>query len=176
MVCIEESLRIEAPVERCFDLARSIDAHVRGAEGSQEQAVGGVTSGLLGPGEFVRWRATHFGVRQYLASKITAFESPRYFQDTMIEGAFQFMQHDHFFESLGPNLTEMRDRFVFTAPLPLLGLLAEWVFGPSFCPRLEPLNEYCAGCYTEEDVRSSLYGRCARAGIAGSGARRFRSA
>ena len=73
-------------------------------------------------------RAKHLGVRQHLTSKITAFDSPRYFQDTMIEGAFKFMQHDHFFKVLAESKTEMTDRFVFAAPLPVLGIIAERLF------------------------------------------------
>ena len=125
MVCLEMTLPIRAPIDRCFDLARSIEVHLLGTERSGEQAVGGVISGLIGPGEYVRWRAKHLGVRQHLASKITAYDRPFYFQDTMIEGAFRSMQHDHHFAVTGPELTEMRDRFCFAAPLPILGSLAE---------------------------------------------------
>ena len=116
---------INAPIERCFDLSRSIEVHLLGTEQTGEQAVGGVTTGLIGLGEFVRWRATHLGVKQHLASRITAYDRPTYFQDTMIEGAFRSMQHDHFFKALAPDRTEMMDRFVFAAPLPVLGLIAE---------------------------------------------------
>ena len=128
MVVIEQSLKIRAPIQRCFDLCRSIEVHLLGTERSGEQAVGGITTGLIGPDEWVRWRAKHLGVRQHLTSKITAFESPRYFQDTMLEGAFKFMQHDHFFEALSGAETEMRDRFRFAAPLPVLGPIAEHLF------------------------------------------------
>jgi ligand-binding SRPBCC domain-containing protein len=128
MVVIEQSIQIAAPMERCFDLARSIEVHLLGTEKSGEQAVGGVTSGLIGANQFVRWRAKHLGVRQHLTSKITAFDRPVYFQDTMIEGAFQFMQHDHYFVTISANCTEMKDRFAFAAPLSLLGLIAERVF------------------------------------------------
>ncbi|MGI4756205.1 MAG: SRPBCC family protein [Janthinobacterium lividum] len=116
---------IEAPIGRCFDLSRSIEVHLLGTEQTGEQAVGGVTHGLIRLGEFVRWRATHLGVKQHLASRITAYDRPIYFQDTMIEGAFRTMQHDHFFNALTPHRTEMRDRFAFAAPLPVLGLIAE---------------------------------------------------
>ena len=125
MVEINLCTIIEAPVERCFDLSRSIEVHLLGTEQTGEKAVGGVTSGLIGMGEFVRWRATHLGVRQHLASKITAYERPTYFQDTMTEGAFRSMQHDHFFRALSSTKTEMTDRFVFAAPMPVLGLMAE---------------------------------------------------
>ena len=99
-----------------------------GTEETGEQAVGGVTTGLIGLTEFVRWRAKHLGIRQHLASKITAYDSPFYFQDTMIEGEFKFMQHDHFFKALSSTSTEMRDHFCFAAPIPVLGLLAERLF------------------------------------------------
>ena len=128
MTVIEQSLRIGAPIQRCFDLCRSIEVHLLGTERTGEQAVGGVTTGLIGQGEWVRWRAKHLGVRQHLTSKITAFESPSYFQDTMLQGAFKFMQHDHFFQAISDNETEMRDRFRFAAPLPILGPIAEGLF------------------------------------------------
>lgn len=125
MVTLDLIVVIEAPIERCFDLSRSIEVHLLGTERTGEQAVDGVTSGLIGEGQFVRWRATHFNVKQHLASKITAYDRPVHFQDTMIEGAFRFMQHDHFFKSLSANVTEMKDHFVFSAPLPILGRIAE---------------------------------------------------
>ena len=128
MVCIEQSMKISAPIQRCFDLSRSIEVHLLGTEQSGEQAVGGLTSGLVGPNQFVRWRAKHLGVRQHLTSKITAFDSPQYFQDTMLEGAFKFMQHDHFFVALSDRETEMKDRFTFAAPLSILGTVAEHLF------------------------------------------------
>lgn len=125
MVELKLSLVIEAPIERCFDLSRSIEVHLLGTEQTQEKAVAGVTTGLIGMGEFVRWRAKHLGVTQHLASKITRYDRPTYFQDTMIEGAFRFMQHDHTFRALAPDRTQMDDFFIFSAPLGLLGLIAE---------------------------------------------------
>jgi hypothetical protein len=43
----------------------------------------------------------------------------------MIEGAFRWMTHDHFFKKLTPEVTEMKDVFCFAAPLGVLGLVAE---------------------------------------------------
>ena len=125
MVQINLNTLIHAPIERCFDLSRSIELHLLGTEQTGEQAVGGVTHGLIGMGEFVRWKARHFGIRQHLASRITAYDRPAYFQDTMIEGVFRSMQHDHFFVAQDANTTEMEDRFVFAAPFSVFGLIAE---------------------------------------------------
>ena len=43
----------------------------------------------------------------------------------MLRGAFKSMQHDHYFRALSPLHTEMRDVFRFSAPLGLVGRLAE---------------------------------------------------
>lgn len=118
---------IEAPRERVFDLARSIDAHQDTAAATGEKAVAGATSGLLGLDEEVTWQARHFGVTQRLRVKMTQFERPLRFQDIMLEGAFPSMKHDHSFQERDGG-TLMRDRFEFFAPLGILGRVAEWLF------------------------------------------------
>ncbi len=130
MVKLEELTVIHAPIERCFDLARSIEVHLAGNGSHGEAVVGneGVTSGLIGMAQRVTWRAKHLGVWQTLTSEITAMERPVHFQDTMVQGAFRFMQHDHFFRFLSSRETEMTDIFCFAAPLPLLGRIAEMIF------------------------------------------------
>jgi ligand-binding SRPBCC domain-containing protein len=111
---------INAPIERCFDLARSIDFHVHSASPTKEQAVGGVTSGLIADGEEVDWKAKHFGVWMNMRVRITAWSPPRYFQDSMVEGPFHSFTHDHNFEVKG-STTLMIDRIVFRSPIPLVG-------------------------------------------------------
>jgi ligand-binding SRPBCC domain-containing protein len=130
MVSLEELTVIHAPIERCFDLARSVEVHLAGNVHSGEAAVAmaGVTSGLIGMAERVTWRAKHFGVWQTLTSEITAMDRPAYFQDKMIRGAFRFMKHDHFFRALSSHETEMKDAFCLEAPLGALGRLAEIAF------------------------------------------------
>ncbi len=127
MVRLEERTVIRAPIERCFDLARSVEVHLAGNVhwGEAAVATGGATSGLIGMGQRVTWRARHFGIRQELTSEITAMNRPEYFQDRMIRGAFRSMSHEHFFQSLSRDETEMRDVFSFAAPLGVLGRLVE---------------------------------------------------
>src|SRR5882762_9835170 len=97
MPVIELETEIEAPVERVFDLARSIDLHAESMSGSRERAIGGVMSGLIEVGETVTWEAVHFGMTQRLTSKITVCDRPRHLQDIMVSGAFSRFTHDHFF-------------------------------------------------------------------------------
>jgi len=127
MPVIRLKTAIAAPVERVFDLARSIDAHTRTTGDTGERAVAGRTSGLIEAGETVTWVAKHLGVRQRLTSKITAMERPDFFVDEMVQGAFATMHHRHEFVGEGEG-TLMRDIFEFTAPLGPLGWLAEKIF------------------------------------------------
>ena len=130
MPVIELTTLISAPIERVFDLARSLDLHMASTARTGERAVGGVTSGLLGADQEVTWRAKHFGVWQHLTSRMTAFEPPRHFRDSMVRGAFARFDHDHYFERTGPDgaHTLMRDFFDFTSPLGPLGWIADRLF------------------------------------------------
>jgi len=127
--------RVAAPPSRCFDLARDIDLHQRSTAASRERAVGGVTSGLLGPGDEVTWEATHFGVRQRLTSRIAEFEPPRRFVDEMVHGAFRRFRHEHQFLAVGDG-TEVVDIFDYTSPLGPLGWLADVLFLRQYMTRL----------------------------------------
>lgn len=80
MPVIELETFINADIETCFDLSRSIDLHSLSTAQTKEKAIKGRTSGLIGAGETVTWQATHFGVHQQLTSKITAYARPFHFR------------------------------------------------------------------------------------------------
>jgi ligand-binding SRPBCC domain-containing protein len=141
MVTLEQTTLIHAPIERCFDLARSIDLHVRSTAGTGERAVAGVTAGLIGLGEQVTWRAKHLGLWQEFTSEITAFDRPFYFQDTMLRGAFRSFKHDHYFSASGDGASTMQDVLEFAAPLPLAGLIAEMFLRPYLAKFLRERND-----------------------------------
>ena len=130
MIFLEEHTVIHAPVQRCFDLARSVEVHLLSNIHSGEQALatGGITTGLVGLNGEVTWRARHFGVWQNLTSRTTGLRSPGFFQVTMVRGIFRSMQADHLFQTLPDGATEMIDHFRIAAPLPVLGWLAEKLF------------------------------------------------
>jgi ligand-binding SRPBCC domain-containing protein len=128
MPLIKLETLIHAPIERCFDLSRDIDLHLRSTEQTREIAVNGVTSGLIELGEEVTWEATHLGVRQRLTARITVFRRPAHFRDSQVRGAFRRFDHDHYFEPCGEGATLMRDEFDYESPLGLLGKLADNLF------------------------------------------------
>lgn len=125
MIRLEERAVIQAPVERCFDLARSVEVHLEGNIHYGEAATAGTAAGLLDLGAQVTWRAKHFGVWHELTSRITAMDRPSYFQDVMLQGPFRSLRHDHRFRSLASGATEMTDVMLVEAPFGALGRLVE---------------------------------------------------
>lgn len=127
MIIVRLFTPIAAPPERVFDLARSIDAHQHSAEGTHERAIAGVTQGLIAMGDQVTWEARHFGIKQRLTVRVTGFERPFRFQDSMVSGAFKSMKHDHEFIAMSPG-TLMVDRFEFESPLGIAGRIVDRLF------------------------------------------------
>ena len=107
-----------------FDLSLSIDAHLGSFEGSGEQAIGGVTAGVIGLGEFVTWRARHFGITWTMTSTITEWDRPFRFVDEQRKGPFRSFRHEHVFEPVEHG-TRLMDHVEFEAPFGLLGRAVE---------------------------------------------------
>ncbi len=124
---IELRTEIKADKEIVFDLSRSINLHKISTEHTNETAIAGKTSGLIGLNESVTWRAKHFGIYQKLTSKITEFDRPNYFADEMVSGAFSEFKHEHYFKDLNGG-TLMTDFFDYKSPLGILGKLADRLF------------------------------------------------
>lgn len=126
---------IVAPVERVFALSLDIGAHERSMAGTDERAVAGTTSGTIGLGETVTWRARHFGIVWRMTSRITALEAPGCFVDEQVRGPFARFRHEHRFEPSAHG-TRMVDDIVFRAPLGPLGWAAERIALARYLPRL----------------------------------------
>jgi len=135
MPTIRIATSIDAPPERCFDLARDVGAHVRSTAGTGERAVGGVTIGLLELGDEVTWEARHLGIRQRLTARISRFERPVLFEDVMIRGAFASLRHVHEFLPRDGGTT-MIDTFTFTSPLGPVGAIVDRLFLAGYMRRL----------------------------------------
>lgn len=135
MPVIHLTTYIKAPVEKVFDLSRSIDLHQQSMLHTNEKAIAGKTSGLIEKGETVTWQARHLFKTRRLTSKISSMKAPYYFRDEMIEGDFKLMEHDHYFSSTNEG-TEMKDVFHFRAPYGFAGKLIEIIFLTSYLKKL----------------------------------------
>ncbi|MGP1909737.1 SRPBCC family protein [Metabacillus sp. JX24] len=127
MPTIKHKVYIRAPIEVCFDLARSVDVHMETTGRTQERAVDGVTTGLMERGDSVTWEAVHLGVRQRLTAKIIEMEVPYRFTDVMVKGTFRSFTHTHEFQESGTG-TIMKDTFSYESPFGILGKIADLLF------------------------------------------------
>lgn len=118
---------IAASPERCFDLSLSVDLHRDSVAHTHERPIAGVTTGIMRLGDTVTWEAVHFGIKQHLTTKITAYERPHAFVDEMTQGIFREIKHHHAFVPQ-PSGTLMIDTFTFRAPLGFLGRVSESLF------------------------------------------------
>lgn len=124
MTTIKLETRIAAPAMRVFLLSLSVDLHVASTAATREQAIEGVTHGIIGPGQSVTWRGRHFGLMLRHTSLITRYEPPFCFEDIMTRGMFASFAHRHIFRPTAAG-TSMEDDLTFRAPLGILGFVAE---------------------------------------------------
>jgi ligand-binding SRPBCC domain-containing protein len=147
---------INAPIERVFDLSLSIDLHQLSAKQTNEKAIAGKTSGLIGLNETVTWRAKHFGIYQKLTVQITKLERPFMFEDKMLKGTFSKMEHVHSFAKEGSG-TMMTDVFVFESPLWIFGKMANALFLKNYMTKfLQTRNEEIKRIAEGEEWRKIL--------------------
>ena len=127
MAIIYLQTSIQAPIERVFDLSRSIDLHKLSTAKTNEQAIAGVTKGLISLNETVTWQAKHLFKTRRFVTKITKLEFPVFFEDAMQQGDFKSFRHEHYFENMA-NGTIMKDVLEFYSPFGWLGKMVDICF------------------------------------------------
>ncbi len=126
---------IAAPIERVFDLSRSIDLHKKSMSHYREEAVAGTVMGLINLDETVTWKAKHLMKNRVMQVQITAMARPFSFTDEMKKGDFKSMKHEHHFKSI-ENGTLMIDVFNFEAPYGGLGRIFSSMYLSGYMEKL----------------------------------------
>ncbi|NLR79084.1 SRPBCC family protein [Chitinophaga eiseniae] len=126
---------IHAPLERVFDLSRSITLHKKSMSHRQEEAIKGRINGLIAYNETVTWRAKHLGKMRELTTKVTAMRQHEFFSDEMTDGDFTHMSHEHHFKEIG-NGTVMIDIMDFGTPYGWFGRVFEKFYLQKYMTKL----------------------------------------
>ena len=150
MPTIHLTTYVNAPANRVFDLARSIDLHKKSMAQSREQAVAGTTSGLIELGETVTWKAKHLLKTRFLRSKIIAMTTSSSFTDEMVQGDFSSLRHEHHFKEI-ENGTLMIDILQFESPYGFLGKLANSLVLQRYLTRLLEMRNKAIKQYAESE-------------------------
>lgn len=149
MASIHLTTLIAAPVERVFDLSRSINLHKISTAHTHERVIDGVMNGLINEGETVTWQAKHFYKERTFTSRITAMQRPGHFTDEMIRGDFKSFHHEHHFKAI-ENGTIMIDLLEFESPYGIIGKLFNRFYLKNYLEQLllqrnEVIREYAEG-------------------------------
>jgi ligand-binding SRPBCC domain-containing protein len=126
---------ITAPVERVFDLSRSINLHQISTMQTNEKAIAGTINGLININETVTWQAKHLFKTRLHTSRITAMQKPDLFTDEMIKGDFKSFRHEHHFKQV-ENGTIMIDLLTFESPYGIIGKLVNKFYLKNYLQQL----------------------------------------
>ena len=130
MFTISDSIHINAPIDRCFQLSTNISLVGRTLG---MRPIEGKTDGMIGDGDRLVWAGWKFGLPQMHESQITGYERPVFFQDTMGRGRFKRFQYDHYLIEIEGH-TLLNDKLRFTLPYGWPGkLVARFVLVPYIC-------------------------------------------
>ncbi len=141
---------IAAPVERVFDLSRSVDVHKKSMAHTNEQAVAGIVSGLVNQNETVTWKAKHLGKMRVMKVKISSMLAHQSFTDEMVSGDFKEMKHEHHFKPI-QNGTLMIDLFSFESPYGKLGKIINYIFLQRYMKKLLERRNQAIKEFAESD-------------------------
>jgi ligand-binding SRPBCC domain-containing protein len=126
---------IAASADKVFDLSRSINLHKISMQDANEEAVAGVTTGLINENETVTWKAKHLFKTRLYTSKVTSMQSPTMFVDEMVHGDFKSFRHQHFFKQIG-NGTILIDIVEFESPYGFIGRMLNKIHLKNYVEKL----------------------------------------
>lgn len=148
MPLIQLSTFIKAPVERVFDLSRSIDLHKISTRHTNEKAIAGIRTGLISLNETVTWQAIHLFKKRTFTSVISRMTKPAYFRDEMTRGDFVSFKHDHYFKPLDDG-TVMNDIIKFESPYNIIGIIFNKIYLTGYLKNLVIKRNECIKLYAE---------------------------
>jgi len=155
MPVIQLSTFIKAPVNIVFDLSRSIDLHKISTKHTNEQAISGITKGLINVNETVTWQAQHLLRERIFTSVITRMVIPEYFCDEMTNGDFVSFKHDHYFTATDGGTT-MRDIIKFKSPYNIIGIVFNKIYLTRYLKNLIIKRNECIKLYAESGEWKSI--------------------
>ncbi len=126
---------IAAPPEVVFNLSRHIGLHKISQQAHKEEAIAGITNGLIQQGESVTWKAKHLFKTRLLKIKISQMQPFSFFEDVMEEGDFKLFQHQHYFKPT-QNGTIVIDQLNFESPYGFVGKLFNQLYLSNYIKKL----------------------------------------
>ncbi len=130
MPSLSIDVEIDAPIERCFDLIRSVDVHLDTGRVIQATVIDGRKTGLSELGDSTTWTANFFGARFKMTTVIKSMDYPKYCSDEMVKSLFNSFTHSYTLKEKDGK-TVVKDEISFRSPLYPFGyIIDKFVLGP----------------------------------------------
>src|SRR5688500_349333 len=97
---VEVKSAVQAPMERCWDLARSNKLHTLSDNFYKVNGVTTPKEGLVEPGDHIAWRTSYLGLPCKVVTRITEYQPYQKFTQEMVSGSFLSFRHEHHFRFL----------------------------------------------------------------------------
>ena len=125
---IEEKILVSAPIERCFDLVRSIDLHEEKSFAIGAVAKAGKTKGLSELGDNTIWSGKFLGVRSSMNIVVTEVTKHSKFCEEMVSGVPKTFSHEYTFRKTEDELVEVTDKLGFSSRGWFLGSMLDSIY------------------------------------------------
>ncbi len=132
---IEFNTHIKAPIQHCFDLARSIDFHKLSAGPIKEESVAGCMTGLIGYNQHALMKSELWGLQFCTEIKIVKFNPPFFLSYEITDSRFISVFHDYYFYDISEE-TVMINHFYYQTKWGLPGELFRFLFLEKFLSRM----------------------------------------
>jgi ligand-binding SRPBCC domain-containing protein len=113
MVTIRTVTWVDAPVERCFRLAISVDFQLASSRYKDVEAITSGQSNSLEQGDTVTWRGRMFGLGRTHTHYVEVVRPFSYIHETMVDGSFMFYEQERHFAAMDDG-TRMRNEVRFS--------------------------------------------------------------
>jgi ligand-binding SRPBCC domain-containing protein len=133
---------IHAPVDRVFNLSRSISLHKAVIRKYDHGNIdGGGSEGLMKQGDKIRFQLKLMGARRALVTQMEHLDFPKEFSSALVSGPFKSLHHQHHFKSID-NGTLLIDLLEYEPAFGLAGKMADAMIIRSFLKKyLEAKNK-----------------------------------
>ena len=122
---------INAPIERVFNLSRSLALSKMAFKGGKEQLLSSSSANVVGAGETITLRAKHLGKTREITARLTDFTLPDGYTEEQIKGDMKSFRHEYHFKKVD-NGTIMIDLLEYEGPRDLPGSIAAKFFLKSY--------------------------------------------
>lgn len=122
---------INAPIERVFNLSRSLTLSKMAFKSAKEQLLSSSAANMVGAGETITLRAKHLGKTREITARVTDFTLPDGYTEEQIKGDLKSFRHEYHFKKV-ENGTIMIDLVEYDGPRDLAGSIAGKFFLKSY--------------------------------------------